>query len=132
MKKILIIDSYNSSNSIIAEALINRYLNGIKAYSIGVNPINEIDSNTIKILELEDLWSDEYQTKNLDKVLDIEFDLVIIVSEIKDDITDKFPKKVEIISVIFDDPIGEDFEKFTQITQEIKDKLLPIVRKKLS
>ena len=64
--------------------------------------------------------------------MDIEFDLVIIVSDTINDITDKFPKGVEIISVSFEEPIGVDFELFKRTTKEIKEKLLPIVRKKLS
>ena len=132
MKKVLIIDKANSTSSIIAEALINRYLNSIRAYSAGVKPIGEIDSNSIKALQLEDAWIDSYHSKNLDELLDIEFDLVIIVSDTINDITDKFPKGVEIISVSFEEPIGVDFELFKRTTKEIKEKLLPIVRKKLS
>ena len=131
MKKVLIIDEANSSSSIIAQALINRYLNNMEAYSAGVNPIKEIDSNTIKALEAEDAWNDSYHTKNLDELLDIEFDLVVILSD-NIDITDKFSKRIEIISVGFGEPIGENFERFKHITKEIKEKLLPIVRKKLS
>jgi len=132
MKKVLIIDRANSTSSIIAQALINRYLNSIRAYSAGVKPIGEIDSNSIKALQLEDAWIDFYHSKNLDELLDIEFDLVIIVSDTINDITDKFPKGVEIISVSFEEPIGVDFELFKRTTKEIKEKLLPIVRKKLS
>ncbi|HHD81260.1 MAG TPA: arsenate reductase ArsC [Campylobacterales bacterium] len=132
MKKVLIIDEANSSSSIIAQALITRYLNGIEAYSAGVNPIKEIDSNSIKALELEDAWIDSYHTKSLNKLLDIEFDLIVIISDNINDITDKFPKGIEIISVTFREPIGENFEIFEEITKEIKEKLLPIVRKKLS
>jgi arsenate reductase len=97
-----------------------------------VKPIGEIDSNSIKALQLEDAWIDSYHSKNLDELLDIEFDLVIIVSDTINDITDKFPKGVEIISVSFEEPIGVDFELFKRTTKEIKEKLLPIVRKKLS
>jgi len=132
MKKVLIIDEVNSSSSIIAQALINRYLNGIKAYSAGVQPVKEIDTNSVKALELEDAWIDSYHTKSLDDLLDIEFDLVVVVNDTINDIRDKFSKRVEIISVGFEEPIGEDFDIFEQITKEIKEKLLPIVRKKLS
>jgi len=132
MKKVLIIDEANSSSSIIAQALINRYLNGIEAYSAGVQPVKEIDSNSIKALELEDAWIDSYHTKSLDELLDIEFDLVVVVNDTLNDIRDRFSKRVEIISVGFEEPIGEGFETFEQITKEIKEKLLPIIRKKLS
>ncbi|MCK4441289.1 MAG: arsenate reductase ArsC, partial [Sulfurovaceae bacterium] len=77
MKKVLIIDEANSSGSIIAQALINRYLNSIEAYSAGVNPVKEIDSNSVKALELEDAWIDSYYSKKLDELLDIEFDLIV-------------------------------------------------------
>ena len=132
MKKVLIIDEANSSSSIIAQALINRYLNGIKAYSAGVQPIKEVDSNSIKALELEDAWIDSYHTKSLDELLDIDFDLVVVLNDNLNDIRDKFAKRVEIISVGFEEPIGENFDIFEQVTKEIKEKLLPIVRKKLS
>jgi len=132
MKKVLIIDEANSSSSIIAQALINRYLNGIKAYSAGVQPVKEIDTNSVKALELEDAWIDSYHTKSLDDLLDIEFDLVVVVNDTINDIRDKFSKRVEIISVGFEEPIGENFEIFEQITKDIKKKLLPIIRKKLS
>jgi len=132
MKKVLIIDEVNSSSSIIAQALINRYLNGIKAYSAGVQPVKEIDTNSVKALELEDAWIDSYHTKSLDELLDIEFDLVVVVNDTINDIRDKFSKRVEIISVGFEEPIGENFEIFEQITKDIKKKLLPIIRKKLS
>jgi len=132
MKKVLIIDEANSSSSIIAQALINRYLKGIEAYSAGVNPVEEIDSNSIKVLKLEDAWIDSYYAKDLDELLDIVFDLVVVQKGNIDDIRDKFSKQVEIIFVEFKEPNGEDFETFKQITKEIKEKLLPIVRKKLS
>ncbi|MCK4440563.1 MAG: arsenate reductase ArsC, partial [Sulfurovaceae bacterium] len=38
MKNILVLCTGNSCRSIIAEALINKYLDGINAYSSGVKP----------------------------------------------------------------------------------------------
>ena len=132
MKKVLIIDEVNSSSSIIAQALINRYLNGIKAYSAGVQPVKEIDTNSVKALELEDAWIDSYHTKSLDELLDIEFDLVVVVSGSIDNIRDKFAKWIELISIEFPEPIGKNFNLFVGTRDDIKEKLLPIVRKKLS
>ncbi len=131
MKKVLVIDTNNSINSIIAQALINRYLNNIKAYSKALKEPKEVHSNTIKALELQKAWSDEYYSKGFDAFLDIDFDLIVIVSDIED-ITDRFPKRVEIISVVFDEPIEDNLETFIEVTNKIKEKLLPIVRKKLS
>ena len=132
MKKVLIIDDSNSSSSIIAQALINKYLKGIEAYSAGVQPAKEIDANSIKVLKLEDAWIDSYHTKSLDEVLKIEFDLVVVVSGSIDNIRDKFAKWIELISIEFPEPIGKNFNLFVETRDDIKEKLLPIVRKKLS
>jgi len=132
MKKVLIIDDSNSSSSIIAQALINKYLKGIEAYSAGVQPAKEIDANSIKVLKLEDAWIDSYHTKSLDEVLKIEFDLVVVVSGSIDNIRDKFAKWIELISIEFPEPIEKDFNLFVETRDDIKEKLLPIVRKKLS
>jgi len=132
MKKVLIIDRDNSTNSIIAEALINKYLNNIKAYSKAIKEPKEIDPSTIKALELQEAWSDEYYSKGFDELLDIDFDLVVVVDDIEEDISDRFPKRVGIISVIFNEPDRDSLDSFIEVTQNIKEKLLPIVRKKLS
>ncbi len=76
-KKVLIMCTGNSCRSIIGEALINRYLNGVEAYSCGVSPSGRVNPNAKRVLEENSAWRDNYYSKNLDKVIDIDFDLVI-------------------------------------------------------
>ena len=132
MRKVLILCTGNSCRSIIAEALINKYLNNVIAYSAGVKATGKVNSNAIKVLKEEDAWKDEYFSKTLDKIIDINFDLVVTVCSNAEENCPIFPKKTEVIHVGFEDPDGKEFKKFEEIFQEIKRKLLPIVRKKTS
>jgi len=132
MKKVLILCTGNSCRSIIAEALINKNLNNMKAYSAGVNPKGKVNPNAEKVLRQEDAWQDEYHSKTIEELESIEFDLVITVCDNAREVCPVFPKKVEVIHVGFEDPEGKSFEAFELTLQEIKEKLLPIVRKKLS
>lgn len=132
MRKVLILCTGNSCRSIIAEALINKYLNNVIAYSAGVKATGNVNSKTIKVLKEEDAWKDEYSSKTLDKIMDINFDLVVTVCSNADKNCPTFSKKTEVIHVGFEDPVGKEFKAFEETLQEIKRKLLPIVRKKTS
>jgi len=132
MRKVLILCTGNSCRSIIAEALINKHLNNVIAYSAGVKAIGKVNSRAIEVLKQEDAWSDDYFSKNLDKVIDINFDLVVTVCSNANDNCPIFPKKTEVIHVGFEDPDGKEFRAFEETLKEIKRKLLPIVRKKTS
>jgi len=130
MRKVLILCTGNSCRSIIAEALINKYLNNVIAYSAGVKATGVVNSNAIKVLKEEEAWKDDYFSKNLDKVMDMNFDLVVTVCSNADEQCPTFPKKTEVIHVGFNDPDGKELKAFEETLQEIKRKLLPIVRKK--
>ncbi len=132
MKKILILSKDKSSSAIIAQGLINRYLNGIKAYSSTINSEIYIDFNTKRVLEAISAWSNLYYPNRLDDLKDIEFNLVIIICENKRELLLPFPKRIEVIAVPFKEPKDDDYSSFESILKQIKDKLLPIVRKKLS
>jgi arsenate reductase len=131
MKKVLILCTGNSCRSIIAEALINKYLN-IEAYSSGVNPTGKVNPNAQKVLEEEGAWREGYHSKTLDSLAHLEFNLVVTVCDHAREVCPHFPKKVQVIHVGFEDPTGKEFEAYQETLEEIKKKLLPIVRKKLS
>jgi len=65
MKNILILCTGNSCRSIIAEALINAKIDGVQAYSSGVNPSGRVNPNAKKVLQENGIWRDEYHSKLL-------------------------------------------------------------------
>jgi len=127
-KKVLVMCTGNSCRSIIGEALINKEVKGVKAYSCGVAPTGKVNPNAKKILELKETWDDTYYSKHLDEVIDIDFDLVVTVCDHAREACPTFPKSVKTIHVGFDDPDGKGFEAFEETYKLIQNELLFEVR----
>jgi len=132
MKKVLILCTGNSCRSIMAEGLINKYLDDIKAYSAGVNPSGRVNENAKKILMKENAWKEEYHSKDIDEIMDIDFDLVVTVCDNAKETCPTFPKKVKTIHIGFPDPDGKDYEEFEKLAEEMKENLLEKVKEELN
>jgi arsenate reductase len=130
-KKILVMCTGNSCRSIIAQALINKELEGVKAYSCGVAPSGRVNPHAKKVLQQHQAWDDSYHSKHLDKVIDIDFDLVVTVCDSAKESCPIFPKKTKTIHVGFEDPDKKEFSAFEESYELIKDKLLSEVKKQL-
>ncbi len=132
MKKVLVLCTGNSCRSIIAEGLINKYLDGVKAYSAGVNPSGRVNENAKKVLMKEGAWDEDYHSKDIDEVMDIDFDLVVTVCDNAKETCPTFPKKVKTIHIGFVDPDGKEYEEFEKLVEEMKKELLPIIKKEIN
>ncbi len=129
MKKVLVLCTGNSCRSILGEALINKYLDGVKAYSAGVNPSGKVNENAKKVLMAENAWNDSYHSKNLDEVIDENFDLVVTVCDSAKESCPIFPKPVKTIHIGFEDPDGKDYIEFEKLVEEMKEEFLPKIKK---
>jgi len=132
MKKVLILCTGNSCRSIIAEALINRYLDGVEAYSSGVAPSNRVNPNAIRVLQENGCWRDEYYSKDIDAVIDIEFDLVVTVCDHAKENCPIFPSHTPTQHIGFEDPDGKEYSAFEETYEQIESILLPQVEAMLS
>jgi len=124
-KKVLVLCTGNSCRSIIAQALINAKLDGIKAQSAGVKASGKVNPNAKKILEEKGIWSNEYYSKTIDEVIDEKFDLIVTVCDHAYQTCPVFPKIVPKIHQSFEDPDGKDFDAFIKTYDDIKNILLP-------
>jgi len=131
MKKVLIMCTGNSCRSIIAEAIINAKLDGIKAYSCGVNPTGKVNPNAKKILKQNNIWDEKYHSKDLEEVKEIDFDLVVTVCDNANKTCPTFPKPIPQIHIPFDDPDGKDFSEFEKTYKNIEQILLPKIKELL-
>jgi len=134
MKKVLILCTGNSCRSIIAEALVNKYLadEGIKAYSAGSNPSGKVNPNAKKVLEVDGSWDDSYYSKSLDEVIcKGPFDLVVTVCDNAKESCPVFPN-AKVLHIGLKDPDGKPYEAFVETKKLIKNKLLEVVKRELS
>ena len=131
-KKVLIMCTGNSCRSIIGEALINATLDGVKAYSCGVNPSGRVNPHAKEVLNKHGMWEKSYYSKHLDEVIDIDFDLVVTVCDHAKETCPMFPKKTKTIHVGFSDPDGKEFSAFEECFELIKNNLLAKVKDQLS
>ena len=128
LKKVLILCTGNSCRSIIAEALINAKLDGIKADSSGVRASGKVNPNAKKVLKDAGIWYDSYHSKTLDKVIENDYDLIVTVCTHAQETCPTFPKQTQMIHVGFDDPDGKPYEAFEAILVEIEVTLLPKIK----
>ena len=131
MKKVLILCTGNSCRSIMAEGLINKYLEGVKAYSAGVNPSGKVNENAKKILMKENAWREEYHSKDIDEIMDIDFDLVVTVCDNAKETCPTFPKKTKTIHIGFEDPDGKSYDEFEKLAEEMKERLLLKIKEEI-
>jgi len=136
MKKVLILCTGNSCRSIMAEGMINKLLAEdlnlpVYSYSSGVKASGKVNPNAKKILENNQAWKEEYHSKVLDEVIDLEFDLIVTVCDHAKETCPIFPKQAPKIHVGFKDPDGSDFQEFVDLWEEMKVRLIPEVRAKL-
>ena len=130
-KKVLILCTGNSCRSIIAEAVLNKYVDGIEAYSSGVKASGKVNPNAKKVLQEDGSWQDTYHSKTIDKVIDIEFDLVVTVCDNAKESCPMFPKTAHVIHVGYEDPDGKNYSAFEKTLKLIKMELIVIVKQEL-
>ena len=129
IKKVLVLCTGNSCRSIIAEALINSEFDGkVKAYSSGVSASGKVNPNAKKVLQSKKIWNDDYHSKVLEEVMLISFDLVITVCENASQNCPVFPSNTQLIHIGFEDPYGQSYEAFELCFEQIKNRLLPLVK----
>jgi len=130
-KKVLILCTGNSCRSIIAEAVINKYVDGVDAMSSGVKASGKVNPLAKEVLMNDSSWDDRYHSKTLDKVIDKEFDLVITVCDNANESCPVFPKNTKVIHVGYEDPDGKNIKAFEKTLKLIKMELIPITRVEL-
>jgi arsenate reductase len=91
----------------------------------------KVNPNAKKVLEEAGIWKESYHSKTLDTVIDNDYDLVVTVCDNAKETCPMFPKAVKTLHISFEDPDGKEYGAFEETLKEIRETLLPIVKKEL-
>ncbi len=127
-KKVLIICIGNSCRSIIAEALINHKCKDIIANSCGVKASGKVHKYAKKVLQKHGVWKDEYHSKTVEDLKEIDYDLVVTVCEHAKETCPVFRACTKKVHMGFDDPDGKDFGEFEKLYLKIENILISKVQ----
>lgn len=128
-KTVLILCTGNSCRSQMAEALVNHEFGpAIRAISAGTNPGPKVAESAIEALRLDGVPTEGLSPKNVDAVMHEPIDLVVTVCDNAKETCPIFPRPIPALHMPFHDPHGESLESFTRVRDEIRAKLLPVIR----
>lgn len=132
-KTVLILCTGNSCRSQMAQALVNHALGpAIRALSAGTHPGAKVAEGAIEALRLANIPTAGLTPKNVDAVMHEAIDLVVTVCDNAKETCPIFPRPIPALHMAFHDPHGEPLESFMQVRDEIRAKLLPEIRKRLT
>jgi len=127
-KQVLVLCDDNSALSILAQAILNRYLPGVETQSAGIKAAQSVNANVKKALTKDGAWSDALQPKSLSTVLDKEYDLVIALSDKASNKMPEFSQNTTIIAIEYDDEEYENATNIERLIKTLKMELIPITR----
>ena len=116
----------------MAEVILNHDLAGIvHAISAGTRPQLKVAEGAIAALQLAGLPAEGLYPKDIDAVMNVNFDLVVTVCDNAKEACPIFPGAVKTLHIPFHDPHGEPLESFERVRDDIRAKLVPAVREAL-
>ena len=127
-KQVLVLCDDNSTLSILAQAILNKYLVGVEVQSAGIKATKSIDKNVKAALIKDGSWSDSYTSKAVDTLLEYEYDLVISLSEKASKKMPEFSDNTTIIAIEYDDENYENSTNLERLIKTLKMELIPITR----
>ena len=127
-KQVLVLCDDNSALSILAQAILNKYLADIEVQSAGIRAAKSIDKNVKSALVKDGSWSDSYTSKAVDTLLENEYDLVISLSEKASKKMPEFSDNTTVIAIEYDDENYENSTNLERLIKTLKMELIPITR----
>lgn len=113
----------------MAEAILNHDLVGkVRGLSAGTNPQPKVADGAIEALKLAGLPTEGLYPKDVEDVMNEAIDLVVTVCNNAKESCPIFPRPVPRIHVPFHDPHSEPLESFVRVRDDIRARLIPVVR----
>ncbi len=128
-KTVLILCTGNSCRSQMAEVLLRHDLGGaVRVLSAGTRPQPKVAEGAIAALQAAGLPTEGLHPKDVEAVMGEEIDLVVTVCDNAKETCPVFPRPVPRMHIAFHDPHGEPLESFIRVRDDIRARLVPVVR----
>ena len=127
-KNVLLLCDDNSSLSIIAEAVLSKYLKGATAQSAGLKGVQPLNAAVKKALKKDGSWSEALYAKSFVSLAKEAFDLVIILSNISTKQIPEFDENTVVIQIEYEAPNYSNSTNIERFIKTIKMELIPISR----
>lgn len=134
MKRVLILSAGSPCRAIIAETILNNYIDknlDIEFIGAGLEAASEINQSAMKLLVLEGVDIEKLEPKILSDVEDEDFDLVLTMCCHSKEICPKFPKKVPTLHMEFPIILDEDEASCRELAIRVKTKVKPVIIQEL-
>jgi len=135
MKKVLLLSAGSPCRAIIAETILNKYIDknlGIEFVGAGLEENTKINKNAMKLLVDEGVDIEKLKPKILSEVEDEDFDLILTICAHSKEICPHFPRVVPTIHMEFPTIIDEDETTCKELAMRIKTKVKPLIIRELS
>jgi len=130
-KNVLILSKEDTAQSIVAAAVLNRYLLAVNAYSAGVNKAVKIDPYVRVLLEENGLWSNEIAPKHINALQELSFDLIILLDESLINKLPEFLQNADTICIEYETPTQNSKSEYNKLLKAMQMEITPIVRMQL-
>ena len=127
-KQVLVLCDDNSALSILAQAILSKYLPGIEVESAGIKAAKSVNKNVQIALSKDGSWSNDYTTKSVETLLNSEYDLVIALSDRASKKMPEFSENTTIIAIEYDDENYDNSTSLERLIKTLKMELIPITR----
>ncbi len=115
------------------QVLLRHDLGGaLRVLSAGIRPQPKVADGAIAALQQAGLPTEGLYPKDIDAVMNGPIDLVVTVCDNAEESCSAFPRAVPKIHISFHDPHGEPLERFIEVRDDIRARLVPAVRQTLN
>jgi len=127
-KNVLLLCTNNSGISIIAQAILSKYLKGLNVFSASLSKNKPIKIEVKKALQKDGSWDNEFTSKPLEVLHAQKFDLVILLEEVSAKQTPDFGDETTLIQIEYEEPNYSSEITLDKFIKTIKMELIPITR----